>query len=235
MLNLEILGFDGAALITTLFCSLEALGAVVLGAVSPAAGEPTLPALISEWFSRLNWIDYVLLLGLFSGLFVGIGVGFYRQVAIFSALALGLVAAARLSQPLTETPVFGPVKEVLGDAGADVAAFAFVLWSALVVGILCCLIFHSFFSRTVRIFDGALGGAMGVAISSLVFGLVLLGVVHSQSTQFDAPIRESQIGSRLAEGARVVSRIFPPDIQERIDEALDKVNGRDPAPPRRQG
>ena len=191
-------------------------------------------SLVADWFSRLNWIDYVLLLGLFSGLFVGIGVGFYRQVAIFSALALGLVAAARLSQPLTESAAFKPVHDVLGEAGADVAAFAFVLWAALVLGILCCLVFHSFFSRTIRIFDGALGGAMGVAISSLVFGLVLLGVIHSQSTQFDAPIRESQIGSRLAEGARVVSRIFPQDIQERIDQALDRAGDRE-NPIRRQG
>ena len=175
---------------------------------------------LREWAAHLNWIDYALLLGLVAGLFVGIGVGFYRQVAIFCALAVGLVAAARLADPISNAAFFQPVTEVLGEGGANVAAFAFVLWAALVLGLLSCLVFHSFFSRTLKVFDGVLGGAMGVAISSMLFGLLLLGVFHSNATQLNEPIRTSQIGSRLAEGARYVSRIFPDDIQQRFDQAL---------------
>ncbi len=176
---------------------------------------------VIQWGKSLNWIDGVLILGLFAGLFMGIGVGFYRQVAIFFALAIGLVAAARLATPLSQATFFQPVQEALGADGARIAAFAAVLWIALLVGILACLLFHSFFSRSIRFFDGVLGGAMGVAISSLLFGLLILGIFHSNETRFNEPIRQSQIGSRLAEGARYASRIFPPDIQERFDQALD--------------
>ncbi len=175
---------------------------------------------LSAWTAHLNWIDYALVLGLVAGLFVGIGVGFYRQVAIFFALTVGLIAAARLAEPIAKADIFQPVEEVLGAGGASVAAFAFVLWAALVLGLLACLVFHSFFSRTLRVFDGVLGGAMGVAISSMLFGLLLLGIFHSNATQLNEPIRTSQIGSRLAEGARYVSRIFPDDIQDRFDQAL---------------
>jgi hypothetical protein len=170
----------------------------------------------------MNWIDVVLLLGLASGLLVGIGVGFYRQVAIFFSLAAGLVAAARLAAPLAASPSFAPVSEALSldPAGTRVVAFAAVLWVSLVLGILVCLLFHSFFSRPVRFIDGLLGGAMGMAISSLLFGLLLLGIFHSEVTRLDEPIRASRLGSRLAEGARYVARIFPADIQERFDKAL---------------
>lgn len=190
------------------------LSSTVSGADAPASG------VWLEWARGLNWIDAVLLLGLVAGLLVGIGVGFYRQIAIFFALVVGMVAAGRLAAPLADTPAFGPVIEALGPEGGRVAAFATVLWGALVLGLLACLVFHSFFSKSLKFVDGLLGGAMGVAISSLLFGVLILGVFHSEMTKLDDPIRESRLGSQLAEGARYVARIFPEDIQDRLDRAL---------------
>ena len=189
---------------------------------------------VGQWLQALNWVDCVLLLGLASGLFVGIGVGFYRQVAIFLSLGIGLFAASRLTDPILASERFQPVQEVLGPEWAQVAAFAAVLWAALVVGLLCCLVFHSFFSRTLRVADGALGGAMGVVISAVFFGLVLLGVFHhGNSRQFEEPIRTSKIGVQLAEGTRVVSRLLrlPSDIQERFDRAIESPPGGPSAAP----
>ncbi len=177
---------------------------------------------IGEWATGLNWIDYVLLLGLGAGLLVGVGVGFYRQVAIFFALLVGLFAAAWLATPLAASDSFAPIRDALSlePDGARVAAFATVLWISLVLGLLACVVFHSFLSRHLRFVDGILGGAMGVAISSLFFGLLILGVFHSDMKRLDDPIRESQLGSRLAQGAGFVAKLFPDDIQQRFEEAL---------------
>jgi len=204
----------GPGLIPALF--LAAGGAV---GTDPSAGDPSGLAGLA---AGLNWIDVVLLLGLASGLLVGIGVGFYRQVAIFFSLAAGLVAAARLATPLAASSSFAPVNDALSldPAGSRVVAFAAILWVSLVLGLLICLLFHSFFSRQIRFIDGLLGGAMGMAISSLLFGLLILGIFHSEVTRLDEPIRTSRLGSRLAEGARYAARMFPADIQERFDKSL---------------
>ena len=192
----------------------DALSPTLLAA-APAGGGSILHS-ISEWFSTLNWIDFVLLLGLFSGLFVGIGVGFYRQIALFLSLGIGLFAAARLSPLLAASPKFDPVANALGEDWSQIAAFAVVLWSALVIGVLACLVFHSFFSRSLRVADGALGGVVGVAISGVFLGIVLLIAFHSPSKRFHEPIRTSVLGSHLTESAKYVTEFLPPDIRDRI-------------------
>jgi len=173
------------------------------------------------FLDTFNWIDLVLILGLLAGLFTGLGLGFYRQAAMLLALAGGLVLASRFTVDLSRSALFQPVGEQFGIIGSEMVAFGTILLSCIGLALLGMLIFRSFFDRTLKLVDALIGGAMGVALSAFLFGILILAVFQWTDTRLHRPIRESVLGSRIAEGTRVLVKIFPEEFQYRVDASLD--------------
>lgn len=179
----------------------------------------TTPESLWELF---NWLDVVLSVGLLSAFLVGLGAGFYRQVAIIFSLAAGLVLASQFTLPLAAAEFWAPVHARLGQSGSEAAAYGGIVLASLGIGLIGILLFRTTFGKTLRFVDSILGGAAGVAIGALMFGLTFLGTFHWEETWLHKPIRESYLGSHLAEGARVVSHIFPEDFRQRVEASLEE-------------
>ncbi|MEM7263501.1 MAG: CvpA family protein [Planctomycetota bacterium] len=172
---------------------------------------------------QLNWIDLCLILALLGCLLVGFGMGFYRQLAIAASLIVGFVAASQLAQPLARSEWFERVHAEIGQSGAEGVAYATVLLGSLLVGLACLLIFRSFFGSTLKFIDSLLGAVLGTAVGCLVFGLFAMGVYHFEDSQFHRPIQQSLLGSRIAEGVRVGSRLMPEELRTRIEAGVTKA------------
>ncbi len=174
-----------------------------------------------SFWQVFNWLDAVLAVGLLAAFLVGLGAGFYRQVAITVSLIDGLLVASQFTQPLAATELWTPVHAKLGTSGAEATAYAAIILVSLLAGLLSILVFRSYFGRTLRFLDSVLGGGTGICIGGLVFGLIILGVFHWPETALHSPIRESYLGSRLAEGAKAVSKVFPEDFRQRVEASLE--------------
>jgi hypothetical protein len=168
-----------------------------------------------------NWVDVVIALGLIGGLLVGFGLGFYRQVAISVSLVLGLIVASQATAPLAATELFEGLHARVGKSGAEAMAYTLILLMTLLAGLSSLLLFRRFFGKTLQMFDALLGGAVGLSAGAFLFGLVALGVFHWSDTPLHKPIRGSFLGAKLAEGARVASRIFPEDYRARVEASLE--------------
>ena len=179
-----------------------------------------------SFWQLFNWLDLVLAIGIVAAFLIGLGAGFYRQLAITSSLVLGLILASQLTNPLAAASFWEPIHARLGENGAQATAFGAIVCAALMVGSLTVLCFRGFFNKTVRFVDSILGGFTGAAIGALLFGLIFLGIFHWEETRFHEPIRESYLGSRLAVGAQVASKVFPEDFRQRVEASL-KVRATD--------
>lgn len=193
----------------------------------------TASALESFW-QALNWVDFVLILGLIAALLVGLAMGFYRQLVLLASVVVGFLVASQFTQPLAASEAFDAVRARYGLAGAEVASYASLVLGCTAVGLLVVLIFRSFFHRTVRFLDSVLGGGLGTLVGGLACGLVILGLFSWHETWLHQPVRTSYVGSRLAEGARLASAIFPEEFRQRVESGLAEriaiVAGEEPAP-----
>lgn len=180
---------------------------------------------MNEVWQAVNWIDLILGLGLIAALLVGFAMGFYRQLAIIGSLLVGLVLASQFTERLAASGTFETMHARFGTTGAQCAAYCTLILVPLLIGLLSVLIFRSFFNRTLKALDSLLGGVLGLSVGGLFCGIVLLGVFHWEENWLQAPIRSSFLGSRLAEGARSVSRIFPEDYRRRVETNLqDRIS-----------
>ncbi|MEM7168428.1 MAG: CvpA family protein [Planctomycetota bacterium] len=177
---------------------------------------------MEDIWASLNWVDLVLGLGLLAALLVGVGMGFYRQLAIIASLVVAWVLASQFTTPLAQSELFASVQERYGASGAEFAAYGTIILSTVCFGLLSILIFRRYFGKTLKMFDSALGGATGVGIAGLAAGLLVLGIFHWEETWLHGPLRESVLGSRLAEGARYASTIFPDEYRDRVEASLEQ-------------
>lgn len=180
-----------------------------------------------SFWQLFNWLDIVLAIGIVAAFLIGLGAGFYRQLAITCSLMLGFVLASQLTTPLAAADFWDPLHARLGQNGAEACAFGAIVFACLFVGGIAVLCFRGFFNKTVRFVDSILGGFTGATIGALLFGIIFLAIFHWEDTRFHEPIRKSYLGSHLAEGARVASRVFPEDFRKRVDASLNQRAGED--------
>lgn len=176
---------------------------------------------LEEIWASLNWVDLVLGLALLAALLIGVGMGFYRQLAIVASLVLGWVLASQFTAPLAGAEWFAPVHTHCGSDGAEFIAYAAVILATVGVGVACILIFRRHFGKPMRVFDSAVGGATGAGIAALAAGLLVLGIFRWEETWLHQPLRDSYLGSHLAEGARAAAKIFPDEYRERVEASIE--------------
>ena len=182
--------------------------------------EPSSSEAAFNFWATFNWLDIVLGLGLVASLFVGLGAGFYRQVAMIFSICVGVLVASQLTGPLSGAEFWQPVSEQLGERGGRAAAYGSIVLASVVVGLVLVFTFRSFFSRTLRFFDSLLGGVTGVTIGGLLFGATILGLCQWEDAPIHKTIRESFLGGYLSEGARYASQVFPPEFRHRVEASL---------------
>lgn len=196
--------------------------------VFTALSDPSLVGLalalpFREIWDGCNWIDVVVLLGLLSGLFTGAGVGFYRSTAMLLGSTAGVILAGQLSVPLSTTDLFSPVRQEMGPLFTQLFSAVAIFCSCAGVALLTTMILRSFFDRTLRICDNILGAAMGVSLSAILMGVLILGVFQWPDSRIHAPVLDSLSGPQLAEGTRQLGRFFPQEFRDRFDLSLGEV------------
>ena len=70
-----------------------------------------------SFWQLFNWLDLVLAIGIVAAFLIGLGAGFYRQLAITSSLVLGLILASQLTNPLAAASFWEPIHARLGQNG----------------------------------------------------------------------------------------------------------------------
>ncbi len=175
---------------------------------------------LTEFLECFNWVDLVLVLSLIATLLIGFGLGFYRQFTLGVGLFVGLLIAGRYTGALASTTPFLAIATHVGDGAGRIAAYLTLLALPALAALASFAVFPRIFGSVVRVFDSLLGSALGVASAVLVFWLFLLGSVQAERPWVSVPVQESYLGSRLARGACVLSRIFPQEFRERVEQEL---------------
>lgn len=193
----------------------------------------------SLW-QAFNWLDLVLILALLAALLVGIEMGFYRQLIVLCSLIVGIVFAGQLSQRLATNDAFDAIHAEFGSAGAECAAFVLIVLTPLLLALLSLLLFRKRLDKASQTLDSLLGGVVGVGVGVLGFVLVVLATFHWEDTWLHRPLRSSALASRLAEGSRVASLVFPAEQRRRVESCLqerssivaDSPHGSEPVAPK---
>jgi len=144
-------------------------------------------------WAQSNWIDMVVVLGLLSGVFTGVGVGFYRSTALLLGSTIGLLLAGQFSVALSLTPLFSSIRADMGPLASQVLAGLAIFCSCAGVAFLTTMILRSFFDQTLRICDNVLGGLMGISLAGILLGVVFLGVFQWPDSRLHQPIRRNLV------------------------------------------
>ncbi|MDE0960012.1 MAG: CvpA family protein [Planctomycetota bacterium] len=183
----------------------------------PFLAELATASTFREAWGQSNWIDMVVILGLLSGVFTGVGVGFYRSSALLLGSTIGLVLAGQFSVPLAMTPLFSSIRADLGPLASQVLAGFIIFSSCASLAFLTTVILRSFFDQTLRICDNVLGGLMGISLAGVLLGVLFLGVFQWPDSRLHQPIHTSLSGPAIAEYTRQLGRFFPQPFRERFD------------------
>ncbi len=170
-----------------------------------------------------NWIDLVVILALLSGIFTGVGVGFYRSTAILLGSAAGVLLAGQFAVPLSLNSIFDSVRVDVGPLPTQILAGALIFGTCTGVAFLTTVILRSFFDRTLRFCDNVLGGLMGTSIAILLMGIIFLGVFQWQDSRLHRPIQESLSGPSITSCTQQLGRFFPQEFRERFDLSSRRI------------
>ncbi|MFN0057231.1 MAG: CvpA family protein [Planctomycetota bacterium] len=182
--------------------------------------ETQLSAAQSISVQTFNWLDWSLVTLLLTGLVTGAMLGMIRQIVLLVSLVIGIALASCFTVSLAATPLFERVHAQLGLGGAQGIAYATILGGTLLVGIIGILILRRFLVLPLRFADRAVGGVFALGLGAALFGLFSIGVLQFPESWLHAPIRESTVGSQIAGGARIVTRMFPDEFRARMEESL---------------
>ncbi len=171
---------------------------------------------LADFWKLLNWVDVGLLAVLIGAAFIGMSLGFYRQIALFASVSIGFIAATQFSSMLARADWFDGVRVDYGQDGAELAAYSSIILVCILLGLLSMLIFRSFFTRSLKILDSLAGAGMGIVLCSILLGVLMLGLFHFDSGFMHDPIRKSYLGAKFASGARVTASLFPREYRDRL-------------------
>ena len=188
----------------------------------PLLAELANASSFQDAWAQSNWIDMVVVLGLLSGVFTGVGVGFYRSTALLLGSTVGLLLAGQFSVPLSMTPLFSSIRADMGPLASQVLAGLAIFSSCAGIAFLTTMVLRSFFDQTLRICDNVLGGLMGISLAGILLGVVFLGVFQWPDSRLHQPILSSLSGPSITECTRQLGRFFPVQFRERFDMALHR-------------
>jgi len=181
---------------------------------------PTASTFSQAW-AQSNWIDMVVILGLLSGVFTGVGVGFYRTSALLLGSTVGLVLAGQFAVPLAMTPLFSTIRADMGPLVSQLLAGFIIFSSCASLAFLTTVVLRTFFDQTLRVCDNILGGVMGISLAGILLGVMFLGVFQWPDSRLHQPINTSLSGPAIAECTRQLGRFFPQQFRDRFDLSFD--------------
>ena len=167
-----------------------------------------------------NWVDLLIGVALTATLLVGLGLGFYRQVAVAGSLVAGLFLAGQFTNGFASSDLMAPLAQHTSGGTTRMTAYLLLFLLPLLLAIGSFFIFPRVFGSVLRSFDTVLGGVVGLVSAVLLLWLVLLGSSQLDDNWLEEPVQESYLGSRLARGAVVVAKIFPDDFRERVEQSF---------------
>lgn len=128
---------------------------------------------MKELLSKLTWVDYIALVALLRGLYVGYKSGFFQELLKIVAYVVTMVLTVHFYEALAEQLT---LRSSLNESTANIAAFAVlivVIYGALlVVRIVLAKVLKTGDGPAQKIFGALLGGARLLVLLSFFFMLV---------------------------------------------------------------
>ena len=155
---------------------------------------------LKELISKLTWVDYLALIALLRGLYVGYKSGVIHELLRVTAYIVTMVVTLYLFEPLAQ---YLTLHTFLNIATARVIGFA----GALVVVYLLTKILRTILVKLLKVGEGGffnrvVGAAIGGARLLVLLSFFFMGVDHSPLTQLKADIHtRSLTGPRISEAA----------------------------------
>lgn len=175
---------------------------------------------MSELISKLTWVDYLALIALLRGLYVGSKSGVFHELLRVTAYVVTMLATFYLFEPLAQ---YVTLHSFLNIATARVAAFI----GAMLLIYLLTKIIRMILVKLLKVGEG---GALNRLVGAVIGGVRLLvllsfffmGVDHLPLAQLKADIHtRSLTGYKIAEVAPILVEFMShlsPDLLPKMDE-----------------
>ncbi len=155
---------------------------------------------MKELISRLNWVDYLALIAVLRGLYVGCKSGVFHELLRVAAYLVTIAATFYLFEPLAQ---YLTLHTFLNIVSARVISFA----GALLLVYLLTKVFRAILVKLLKVGEGGffnrvIGAAIGGMRLLLLLSFFFMGVDHSPLSQLKADIHtRSLTGSKIVEVA----------------------------------
>lgn len=166
----------------------------------------------------MNWLDAAILAILGLGTVVGVFRGLVREATSLFTVAIAVAIGARLyPQGLAVVRSIAVQHQISPWVGFAVAFVALYLVLAILAYLLRRLLVH----RLRLGWLDALGGAALGATKGLVLGLSIVVVLVGVGMY--RPVKESTLFPYVMEGARLLAKAMPQDLQKQLNQKLDEL------------
>src|SRR5262245_44993752 len=169
----------------------------------------------------MYWLDFVLLLVLGIGAFLGARSGLLWQVARVVTFFLAIYACIHY-----HTDIAGVLLQNLSGASPTVTWLLAYLVTFLSVYAVCMLITYvlekALRAAKLKPMDRLLGALVGVLKAGLLAGAILLGVaLYASPDEADGPLSQSKVAPVLLKTMRVVIVAVPQQYKDRLGDTLE--------------
>lgn len=170
----------------------------------------------------MNGVDLVILIILLIGLVSGLSRGFVRCLLGLVGLVLGIVLAAVYHGAVADA-ILGFVP---GDRAPAMLAFVLIfLVVIIVVGLIAAAISRALKLASLGWLDRLVGGVLGILMSAIVAGLLLLLAVMAGFDDSDA-IVDSRLAPRVFRVTDTIMSLVPSDAKESFEDGYLKLRLR---------
>ena len=168
----------------------------------------------------MNWVDAVIVIVLIIGLFKGLANGFVRGLFGLVALVLGIAVAAGSYAEVREAVLF---RLPMGEQGQNIISFLLVfVLVMLLVSILGNIISRALKLTALGFVDRLAGGALGVFMSCLFIGALLLVAVMAGFHEQEA-VATSTVAPYVVSVMDTAVVFAPEEARLRIEEHYLKL------------
>ncbi len=175
---------------------------------------------MKELISKLTWVDYLALIALLRGLYVGYKSGLFQEILRVAAYLVTIFVALYLFETVAQ---YLTLHTFLNIATARVVGFV----GALVIVFILTLLLRILLVKLLKVGEGGtlnrlIGAAMGGVRLLVILSFFFMGVDHSPLSQLKADIHtRSLTGSKIAEVAPTLVEFtshLAPNLMPKLEE-----------------
>ena len=173
----------------------------------------------------MYWLDFVLLLVLAGGAFLGARSGLVWQVARVLIFAAAVYACIQYHGGCADW--LGRSLRGLSPSVCHLLAYVVTFLAVCLIGFLVThMIERGVRAVSLKPVDRLLGALVGVVKAGVLSGAILLGVALYAVPEAEEPLGESKVAPVLLKGMRVLIVAVPHEYRDKLSETLDHLQHR---------